>query len=354
VERQENGTVIFYSDILAATFFMLSRCEETVVQERDSHGRFPATASVAYKQGFLDRPIIDEYALILQAWLKTLLPGWSPKMRQFSIKLSHDVDAVRSHPTLYMAGRALAGDILKRRNLGKAWETFSSVINPANDPIYRGIFDLAGLSEKYGFKSSFYFMAADPAANDNGYDPSRPYIRKCIEELSSRGHEIGFHPGYRAGFDEQLWQEELVRLYAAVGDKQIAGGRQHFLRLSVPAFWQPWERAGLAYDSSLCYADHEGFRCGTCHPFHPFDLEADRELSVTEIPLIVMDGTLRQYRGLHPEEGEERILALAKRCKSVGGTFTLLWHNSSLNGEWACWGPMYRRVLAALACMQGL
>jgi hypothetical protein len=194
-------------------------------------------------------------------------------------------------------------------------------------------------------------MAADSATNDSGYDPARLYVRQCIDELSRRGHEIGFHPGYQAAFDAELWQQEFTRLNAAAIGVKIEGGRQHFLRFSVPDSWRLWERAGLTYDSSLSYADHEGFRCGTCHPFRPFDVEQDRERAINEIPLIVMDGTLRQYRGLTPEQGEERIITLAKRCKQVGGIFTLLWHNTALTGEWANWAPIYRRVLAQLAEM---
>ena len=48
-------------DILAASFFMLTRWEEYVNRTRDNHNRFQATASLAYKQGFLDRPIVNEY-----------------------------------------------------------------------------------------------------------------------------------------------------------------------------------------------------------------------------------------------------------------------------------------------------
>jgi len=72
-------------------------------------------------------------------------------------------------------------------------------------------------------------------------------------------------------------------------------------------------------------------------------------MDILEIPLIVMDGTLRQYRKLTPQEGEERILTLAQRCKNVNGVFTLLWHNTSLFGDWKEWGDMYQRVLPKLA-----
>ena len=49
---------------------LLSRWEETVLTGRDAHGRLPFSDSVAHRQGFLDRPLVDEYALILREWLK--------------------------------------------------------------------------------------------------------------------------------------------------------------------------------------------------------------------------------------------------------------------------------------------
>jgi hypothetical protein len=137
----------------------------------------------------------------------------------------------------------------------------------------------------------------------------------------------------------------------AILGKSDYGGRQHYLRCKVPTTWRNCEQVGLVYDSSMGYADYEGFRCGTCHPFRPFDVEQNREMKITEVPLIVMDQTLRRYRKLSPDQAEEQIMQLAKRCKRVGGTFTLLWHNSSLVGEWQTWEATYRRVAKNLANM---
>jgi len=345
-ERREDGTVVFYADIIAATFFMLTRWEETVSSVRDQHGRFPATASVAYKQGFLDRPIIDEYALILGAWLKTLLPGWEPQPSQFSVKLSHDIDYVRSASI-----RTFGGDILKRRSPVKALQTARQLIFREADPYLQGCYELADLSEEHGFQSAFYFMSADRSPFDSGYDPQEKSVQRLIHNLRRRGHEVGFHPGYQTFDNLERFHQEKQRMDLALGETRY-GGRQHFLRFRAPDTWRLWEEAGLTYDSTLGYADHEGFRCGTCHPFQPFDIEQDRVLDLWEIPLIVMDVTLKQYRHLTPAEGEERILTLAQRCKAVNGVFTLLWHNTSLHGEWAPWAAMYRRVLPQLAALE--
>jgi hypothetical protein len=350
VERRDDGKVVFYADIVAATFFMLSRWEETVVAARDEHGRFPAAASVAYRQGFLDRPIVDEYALILRAWLKVLRPRWTPGSSRSSVRLSHDLDMVQSCPSFYAAGRKCVGDLLRRRSLRKAADTLGRFMNPTLDPVSQGISELAALSERYGFRSAFYFMGAKRSAYDSGYDPSSRFATRCVDYLAGRGHEVGFHAGYHTLDDLGRFEWEKSRVEKVLQNNRM-GGRQHYLRFRAPDTWRMWENAGLAYDSTLSYADHEGFRCGTCHPFHPFDIEHNRQMNLTEIPLIVMDGTLRQYRGLTPEQGRDRILCLAERCKQVGGVFTLLWHNLSLQGEWEPWVPVYRDILPCLAAI---
>lgn len=81
-------------------------------------------------------------------------------------------------------------------------------------------------------------------------------MRKCIDELARRGHEIGFRPSYQASFDAEVWQQEFARFRAATNGIPIAGGRQHFLRFRAPDTWRLWEQAGLAYDSTVSYADY--------------------------------------------------------------------------------------------------
>lgn len=358
-QQRNDGSIVFYADIVAVTFFMLTRWEETVVPTRDMHDRFPATASVAYKQGFLDRAIVDEYGLILRAWLKALLPNWEPQRGQFSVKLSHDIDFVQRFPNLYGAMRRLGGDFVKRRSLSDACKTIKDaywqLTAPEKNSYFQGIYWLADLSRKYGLKSAFYFMAAeqgDPFSR-SGYDPRVSWVRQGIEELQSQGFEIGFHPSYYTLNAYERLAAEKEKLDAVLGNLQY-GGRQHYLRFQLPNTWRQWEQVGLSYDSTLGYADHEGFRCGTCHAFRPFDVEQERELDLLEVPLIVMDATLRQYRMLTPEQGAERIGVLARRCKQVEGAFTLLWHNSSLDGEWHPWRSMFRRVMGTLAKIRGV
>lgn len=71
----ENDNLFLSIDIFGSSFFMLSRYEEAVSTERDTHDRFPAIASLAFKAGFLERPIVDEYVELLWSAMNKLWPG---------------------------------------------------------------------------------------------------------------------------------------------------------------------------------------------------------------------------------------------------------------------------------------
>jgi hypothetical protein len=195
-------------------------------------------------------------------------------------------------------------------------------------------------------------MTANGGRRDDGYYEKSPgKLRNLVDNLIKQGHEVGFHASYASYLDKEKFMIEKTRMDKILGSDQY-GGRQHYLCFSVPETWRLWEEARIKYDSTLGYADHEGFRCGTCYQFHPFDLENDREMELLEIPLIVMDGTLKQYRGFSPKECANRILFLAKRCQEVGGMFTLLWHNTSIFGEWYPWFDQYKNLLPKLKILE--
>ncbi len=355
-EQRPDGSIVFYADIIAATFFMLTRWEEIVVPTRDHHARFPATASVAYRQGFLDRPLIDEYALILRAWLRVLNPQWRPAPHKFAVKLTHDVDFIRIFPNPRTAVRAFAGAVLKRRDLRSGMHILKEVaeqtLNPRWASPVKGLYRLAELSYEYGFKDdAFYFMTNGPGPFNCGYPLSTPVVQRCIDDLRHLGFEIGIHPGYDTYLNPDRLAAEKSRLDALLGETDY-GGRQHYLRFRVPNTWRHWEQVGLRYDSTLGYAEYSGFRCGTCHPFKPFDLLQEREIDLWEYPLILMDGTLKHYRQLSPQVGKELTLSLAKRCQQVEGVFTMLWHNTSLSGDWKPWLAAYQEILEGLRKLQ--
>lgn len=352
VEQRIDGTVIFYADILAATFFMLTRWEEIKNPCYDQHGRYPAEYSVAFRQAFLERPVVDEYALILRAWLVRLVPHLSFKQHDFRVFLTHDVDSPIHWPNLWHVLRSAAGNLVLHRDISRLISTlmrgFKAQRDRIQDPYVQGLRYLMHVSESERLSSSFYVMAAFRSGFDNGYDPGVSPYSEVLAEISERNHPIGFHPGYYTFLDAGRFAQELSRLRAVV-DMPIVGGRQHYLRFRVPDTWQTWEDHSLEYDSTLGFADHIGFRAGTCHPFHPYDIGKKKQFRLWERPLIVMDASLIHYMQLLPIEGQQRILEIARRCRAVEGEFVLLWHNSSLSGSYKVWRSIYTETARILS-----
>jgi hypothetical protein len=322
-------------DILGSSFFMFSRYEELVVPERDMHGRFPASASLAFQNGFLERPIINEYIEILWAYMHRLWPGLNRKPRSFRILPSHDIDIPFQYllKSLWKILLKSGGDIYYRKSMRMA---ANSMINWVNvkygtqlDP-YNTFDWILQITEKAGLKAVFNFMSGGRLPLDYYYSIKNKNIQDLLKNILLKGHEIGFHPSYRTFSDGNLWRAEFDQLKIYLDGYRIRGGRQHFLRFDVPVTWRYWSENGLEYDSTLSFADHAGFRCGTCYEYPVFDLLRRRKLPLKERPLIVMDRTVidKPYMNLgSTPDALNFMMDLKKQCLQYDGDFVVLWHN---------------------------
>jgi len=340
-------------DLLGGIFFMLSRYEEVAVSERDALGRFPAAASIAYRAGFLHRPIVDEYVELIWYGLKETAPSLERRKHVFRVVLSHDVDVpTRWHRhTVGALARAVARDAVTGKSVREIVTTVRSYFDLSRDPYF--CYDwIMSLSERFGLKSCFFFLAGATHSLDVSYDLRDELYRNLIREIDRRGHEIGFHGSYRSYNSPEITEREL-NLLRDVSPQPVKGGRQHCLMFRVPVTWRILSEAGLEYDSTLGYADSPGFRCGTAREFPVFDVCGSRRLDIRERPLIVMEQSLLDpgYLGLDHEEAFERVRELVDVVGRYGGDFTLLWHNHNLltGNERA----LYSRVLEYVCSRKG-
>lgn len=340
--RIEDKSIWLGLDVLGSAFFMLTRYEEYVKQDRDQHDRFPAKASLAYQEGFLDRPIINEYIEILWWCMKRLWPRLERKKRSFRTIVTHDVDVpfAQAFTGVLPLIRNCGGDVLKRKSFTAACnrlKTWRDVKKGDYKKDLNYTFDrIMDISEQNNIKSAFYFKTACTNPNyDNNYSIDHPYLRQLIRDIDNRGHEIGFHPSYETFQNPEQTKVEFYKLLQVCEEEGIEqdqwGGRQHYLRWQVPITWRNWAKAGINYDSTLSFADHASFRCGICYEFPVFDLEQRKPLPLMERPLIVMEGSVlgEKYMALNGEAALEYMLELKRRCNRYNGDFTLLWHNSS-------------------------
>ena len=311
-------------DLPLSTLLTLSRFEETFPGERDVHDRFSAFSSVAWRNGFLHRPVVDEYGLALEQVLLELLPGWTPTKRELRVKLSHDVDEIGIPFSLR---GALARTLRDHQPLATMRDLLACGFG--TDTAYQFYLrKIVQLSMQKGIHPAVYWKSSKPGPFDTGYDLNEPHLLKMIRELRSQGVELGVHPGYVSYQRFDVLRSEVQALREVLGEDDL-GGRQDYLRWS-PQTWSDWDALGLAYDSSVGFADCVGFRAGTAIPFHPWLWKQQRKAKLVEIPLVAMDSTLLGYMRLSPPEIWRVLRELVNRCRTVGGVFTLAWHNTRI------------------------
>ena len=355
---QRDNKIKIGIDIFGSAFFMLTRYEEVVMKdEKDIHGRFPATASLAFKEGFLTRPIVNEYVEILWSALAKLDSELVRKERKSELVLTHDVDKPFKFRFMSLKGfvKILAADILKRRSLKQAFRDFCDFTavksgKTERDP-YNTFSKIMDFSESIGVKSHFYFIAENYGKILNSdYDLENEKTVEIIKKIQERGHIAGLHVSYDAAHDAEKMKKEAEK-FRKVSEKAgidtgLFEARHHFLRVSVPESWRIMEECGIKRDLSLSFADHAGFRSGVCWEYPLFDLFSGRKLALTELPLIVMECSVIDERYMNLGVGKksfEFIKSLMNTTALFGGQFVLLWHNNRFEdkGETA----LYRELI---------
>ncbi len=335
----ENNNLIFHHDILKSCFYLLSGYQEYNSTNIDSFGRFTYKNSVQEKLGIIGKPIVNYYFKIIATALNEFLKQQNIELKQrtlfnnFAFFLTHDIDNVDYYTfnRLLYKTKEITGLVKTyysfKTNIKHIFKTsfellkFSKKQNPAWNFNY-----LRDIEKQNNFRSAFYFLQKDKKYHDSDYNYSDNRINSLFQYLINEGCEIGLHGTVASVTNE----EKLFRILENINSNlpnPVLGIRQHRLLYKLPETTLNHEKVGLKYDTSLCFAEHEGFRNSFCLPFKLYDFENDHMIDVWEIPLNAMDVTLFHYRELNNSNAQLVIKSLIQEIKKFNGVFTLLWHN---------------------------
>lgn len=337
VVERVGETLVVRADIIASTYFLITRYEEMVRRNvRDRHGRFPGKESLPFRARFINRPIVDEYRVLLRHWLRETnlrIPELKAGIRQ--VWLTHDVDA----PFLYRSWKGLVRSIRDGRGI-KA--SIAGKFGPfEEDPYYTFPWIeeqdnslIAAIGEER-CRAVYFFKGGGRAALDKPhYSLADPDVQALVSGLSSRQAVIGMHTSYEAGLKPSLITREREHLVKAAG-AGITFNRHHFLACREPEDMRYLVEAGIRHDFTMGYADVAGFRLGTSYPVRWINPANKQLSSLTLHPLHIMDGTIEgsQYMNLPYEKGQAYCFHLIGQIEKTGGELSLLWHNSSFHGD---------------------
>ena len=339
----DSKSLYFHHDLLKSIFHFLSGYEEVKNGSTDQYGRFPFIESLPYKLKIIDRPVVNYYMEIIMAGIEEFckinkIPyRKNPVFSKPVLMLSHDIDLINAYSFKETAFKfkQLMGLASSPYNFsGKFQDAFTALyhlLNPLStkNP-YWNFRQLTEWEAERGIRSSYYFLEKDGKYENSYYHFHQKRIIMLFRELSEKGHELGIH-GTMQSYDNLPDMIRTVEHLRAVSPQTVDGIRQHFLRFRPNHTAQIQAEAGLAYDATLGFAEHEGFRNSYCWPFKFYDFSNNRIMNHWEIPLTLMDVTHFYYRKLNFEQSMESVQKLTAEVVKFNGIFSLLWHNSFFN-----------------------
>lgn len=336
----------FEFDVFAASFYLISRYEEYLPHRKDEHGRFSASQSIAFKEGFLKIPIVNVWMMKVLEKLMKKFPYFQSPVLRFSFENTIDVDAAYCYRNKGLL-RTLSGSLkdlvsFELENVTRRWEI---VLGKKTDPFDTFDYILQKRNEFHVADLTFFILLGDYAAYDKNIDCHNPDFQSLIKHLGDYAH-VGIHPSYASYGNPKVLMKEVQRLEEIL-HRKIEYSRNHFLRLSIPYSYRMLGDLGVLNDYTMGYADEEGFRAGICTPYPFFDLEYDLETPLMIHPFAVMDATLRRYKGYSVEEGVNVMKELIDEVAKVNGTFSSIWHNESLSDdfEWKGWRKVFEEMM---------
>ena len=322
-------------DVFSAAFHLVTRYEEYLPHTTDTFGRFDHRRSIAHRLGFLQRPIVEEWAVELLSALfaKCGLPP--PPIPPFSFETSCDIDIAYAHRHKGLVrGMAAALRSLSAFRPDRLSRQFRALTGMDADP-YDAYEWMEAIHRRHAFPCRHFFLLSSRYRGlDRNLDPSSPAMVGLVRRLSS-SNSVGLHPSWGSGDRPARLAEEKARLESLVGGS-VSHSRQHYLRFSLPVTYRRLLEHGVTHDHSMGYGTVNGYRASISLPHPWYDLEADRCTGLTVHPFCFMDATAHHEEGLKPEDGLRELRRYLRIAKSTGGTLSTVWHNSMLGTD-----PMY-------------
>ena len=336
-------------DPFAGTFYLISRYEEYLEDDRDAHGRLPSGSHFMVKHGIERIPVVDHWALQLADQLRSDFPALREPSRRYRHVATIDVDnglKYRGRPK-WRQFAALLRDLLKF-DLAEVKARIAVMTGKRKDP-FAVLEEMLQIAAPFTSGSIAFFLTKGGGKFDHAADPLHPAMRNAIGAFASTAR-IGIHPSYESSRRPAMIGEE-IELLSGIAGIPITTSRQHFLRWKMPDTLRELEQAGIRQEHSIGFSDRSGFRAGTCTPFPWYDLHQERVSAITMHPFATMDSAFYDQQKRSPHEASAEMISMAEKVRAVNGNYISVWHDRFLSGsgQWRGWPEVFREVIEKAA-----
>ena len=354
---EEDGIKFFFKtegdlpfDIFAASFYLISRYEEYLPHKKDMYGRYAYEDSLAFKAGFLNQPLINQWLQLFKKELRHKFPSLAIHSPSFTFVPTYDIDiawAFKGKGFLRTAGGFIWS--IFRGDWQQFTKRLATLTGRQADP-----FDtyqwLDQLHEKYQLKPHYFFLVAERTGRyDKNISPGKKALKRLVKDHCAR-YPVGIHPSWRSGDEKKLLKAEINTLEQLTG-KKLDSSRQHYIRFTLPETFRRLIDHGIKLDFSMGYGSINGFRASVATPFYWYDLEKEERSPLLLYPFCYMEANSFYEQHYTPGQASDELNHYYNSVRSVNGTLIIIWHNHFLGPDklFTGWKEVYEQFIAKIA-----
>jgi len=331
-------------DIFSAAFYLLSRYEEYLPHVKDSLGRFPATESLGYREGFLLQPVVDIWAykfmtILHQKFSDVPFPKKNGKIHSL-IKIEQPYAYIQKGFV-----RSLAGYLkdLAKFKFNSAFKRSRVLLGIGEDPY--NVYDwIISVSKQSDNPITAFFLLGDHPSLKDGFNSRRKKFKLLLKYFNDY-NEVGLLFSYHALNDTEILKLEKRQLEETTMRTLRSSMNIDYL-VVLPELYRMLVEQEIERDFSMVYEDTPGFRAGTCTPFLFYDLDYEIKTPLVIHPVaFATEGFNNKYES----DSLQRISAMQQLVLGLNGTFSIFFNVRDFTDEKsnAIWRNLFEQQLHA-------
>ena len=211
-----NGLPIFFQagqnsalpfDLFAASFYLMTRYEEYLPQLRDFHDRYPFAESIAYREGFLDKPLVDLWIVRFRSDLDKY-PDFIFEDRKVEVEATIQVDKAFKY-LKKGAVRTIAGfsrDLLRFR-FKEIYRRTMVLLYVRKDP-FDTYDSFIAWKRRTGIKTTFFYLIGAYSNFDKNISLTKSTYKELIKSNTDYA-ELGLWPYHTMNDMDKLGLEKF-------------------------------------------------------------------------------------------------------------------------------------------------
>ena len=318
-----DGSKDFGFDIFSAVFFMVTRYEETA-----SDIPFQPEESIAFKNNFLDKPIVHYWVEELKDQLMLKYPTYIFPKKKFK----NEVMIISLHQYAFLGRRGKINfiDTLKDIFTGQ-WKRMLMrlhvITGNKKDPLDQLKFHRT-VAQKC--KQKMLFIVFPPSVyTDQILFPS--FVRKVLSFA-----KLGY---FVSASDDLQFINEQSKSWPKLSPKKFMNVLFDVSVQSLLNGYHTIQNLKKVRDYSMCYPQNPGFRAGITETYPWYDLKSEEKTSIYIRPVAFHASAFADTINTNPEQVSKTMLNILQEVRMAKGTLISCWDENQFSKY-----PQYRNI----------